>query len=291
MKIGIPKSLYYYFFERWNLFFTKLGVEVVSIDTNKQIVEKGCLIANDEMCLSLKIFLGTIYYLKDKCDYLLIPKIDNFGKKDIMCTNYYGLYDLVKSLFNTNILTFEINIIKNKTEDKGLYKVAKELGFKNKEIKKALKESLIEYNQIKQKKILLNKAKLNNNNKKILLVSHPYNLYDEYISKDIITNITEANCDIIYADLLDENNLYEYLSKDLYFKYSKEQLGAIMYCKEKIDGIIFLTTFPCGIDSLVNELVMRKINKPYLNLVIDDLSSNTGIITRIESFIDIIEQS
>ena len=55
-----------------------------------------------------------------------------------------------------------------------------------------------------------------------------------------------------------------------------------------IDGVIFLTSFPCGPDSLVNELVMRKINIPYLNLIIDDLDSNVGIITRLESFIDIL---
>ena len=61
-------------------------------------------------------------------------------------------------------------------------------------------------------------------------------------------------------------------------------------CKEKIDGILFLTTFPCGIDSLVTELVLRKIDKPYLNLVIDDLDSMSGIETRLESFVDIIEQ-
>ena len=61
--------------------------------------------------------------------------------------------------------------------------------------------------------------------------------------------------------------------------------------KEKIDGIVFLTAFPCGLDSLVNELVMRKIDKPYLNLVIDDLDSLAGMETRIESFVDIIEQA
>ena len=49
-----------------------------------------------------------------------------------------------------------------------------------------------------------------------------------------------------------------------------------------------MSVFPCGLDSLVNELVMRKLDKPYINLVIDDIESNGGIETRIESFIDII---
>ena len=32
------------------------------------------------------------------------------------------------------------------------------------------------------------------------------------------------------------------------------------------------------------------INKPYLNLIIDDMDSLTGIKTRLESFVDILEQ-
>ena len=58
-----------------------------------------------------------------------------------------------------------------------------------------------------------------------------------------------------------------------------------------VDGIIFLTTFPCGPDSLVNELMIRKIKElPVTNILIDELNVQTGIETRIESFIDIIKE-
>ena len=60
--------------------------------------------------------------------------------------------------------------------------------------------------------------------------------------------------------------------------------------KNRIDGVVFLSTFPCGLDSLANELVMRNINVPFLNLVIDDLDSLSGMETRIESFVDILGQ-
>ena len=98
---------------------------------------------------------------------------------------------------------------------------------------------------------------------------------------------------IIYADKFDSkvtNELASKLSDTIYFKYSKENIGAIPLVQDKIDGIIFLSTFPCGLDSLVNELVIRKIDKPYLNLVIDDMDSLTGTKTRLESFVDILEQ-
>lgn len=295
MKIGIPKALYYYFFiDKWKLFFKELGVEVItSCDTNKEICEKGNLYASDEMCLSLKIFLGHVDYLKDKCDYVLIPRIDNYGLKDQMCCNYVALYDLVNNLFDLKILTYTIDYRNNKKEIDGFIKMGKQLGFKTKEIKLAYKKMNLKYNKIKRKKIIENNLKLKSDNKKILLVSHPYNMYDNYIASPIIDNLKKLNCEIIYCDGFEEevtNNLSKYLSRELYFKYSKENIGSIVLCNEKIDGIVFLTTFPCGLDSLVNELVMRKIGKPYLNLVIDDLDSSAGIETRIESFVDIIEQ-
>ena len=76
--------------------------------------------------------------------------------------------------------------------------------------------------------------------------------------------------------------------EDLYFKCSKDNAGSISLCLPYIDGILFITTFPCGLDSLVNEVIMRRIKKPYLNLIVDELSDNTGFETRLESFVDII---
>ena len=131
--------------------------------------------------------------------------------------------------------------------------------------------------------------KLNSINKKILLVGHSYNIRDKYLS-EVIDLFKKFNVEIIYSDLFDDD-YYFYLSKDLYWKYSKVNVSSVIYCKEQVDGIVFFTTFPCGLDSLVNELVMRKIDKPYLNLVIDDLDSLAGMETRIESFVDILEQN
>lgn len=295
MKIGLPKALYYYYMgNRWINFFNNLNIEVITYDTNKEILDKGVSVANDEMCLSLKIFLGHVSKLSTECDYIFIPHINNFGCKDQMCCNFLSLNDLVKTLFDVKILSYEINHVEGKNEKMGFYKIGKELGFNKKQIKQAYKMSINKEKEIVNNKIIKNTAKLNTNNKKILLVSHSYNMYDNYISGEIIKYLEKSNCEIIYCDSFKSkvtSELSKFISRDLYFKYSKENIGAIVLSNEKIDGIIFLSTFPCGLDSLVNELAMRKIGKPYLNLVIDDLDSNTGIETRLESFIDIIEQN
>ena len=62
---------------------------------------------------------------------------------------------------------------------------------------------------------------------------------------------------------------------------------------EKIDGIITLTAFGCGPDSLMIEDIRRKakqFSKPILNLTIDEHTGEAGFITRIEAFIDLIKR-
>ena len=50
------------------LFLKDLGLDVILSEINKDILDRGINISNDEMCLSLKVYLGHIDYLKDKCD-------------------------------------------------------------------------------------------------------------------------------------------------------------------------------------------------------------------------------
>lgn len=295
MKIGIPKAMYYYYFNnKWQYFFKELNIEVVeSGETTKAIVELGNSIANDEMCLSLKIFLGHVASLEGKCDYVLIPRIENFGIKDQMCANYLSLYDLVNNLFNLKILNYNIDYVNKESELNGLIAIGKTLKISAAKIKKAYAFACNKEKQTKQLTNILNYNKLKNLKKKILLIAHSYNLYDSYIGKPIINILKKMGCEVIMCDKFDEkitNELADKFSQDLYWKHAREAIGSIILCGSKIDGVIFLTTFPCGLDSLVNELVMRKIKLPYLNLILDDLDSLAGVETRIESFVDILEQ-
>lgn len=292
-RVGIPRSLFYYYYkDLWIDFFDSLNIPyIISPNTNKNIMSRGETVANDEMCLSLKNYLGHIDYLKDKCDYILVPRISNFKNNNQTCTNFWAIYDIVKNLFNVNILNYNIDLEKKQTLKKGLFKIGKELNKNNHQIKKAYKYAITkEKKRIKQNHII-NQNKLKSKKEKVLIVGHPYNLYDELIGKDIIKYLIKNNIEIIYSDKFDSkitNPLSKKISKDLYFKYSKDNLGAIAYSEKDINGVIFISSFPCAPDSLANELAMRKIKLPYLNLVIDNNSSFTGLETRLESFLDMI---
>ena len=59
--------------------------------------------------------------------------------------------------------------------------------------------------------------------------------------------------------------------------------------KDRVDGIVLLTGFPCGPDSIVNDVIKREITDlPILYLLLDGQDGMAGVETRIESFIDIL---
>lgn len=70
---------------------------------------------------------------------------------------------------------------------------------------------------------------------------------------------------------------------------SREITGASFILKKKIDGMILVSAYPCGTDSLVYDMLLRKMKElPMLNLTLDAQSGTAGLETRVESFIDII---
>ena len=73
------------------------------------------------------------------------------------------------------------------------------------------------------------------------------------------------------------------------WQLNREIIGGIAMYRDKVDGIIFLSAFPCGPDAMVNELMLRRIDDlPMLNLVLDGQNGTAGLETRLESFLDII---
>jgi len=296
ITIGIPKSFLFYRYNiLWTTYLKKLKCDIVySSDTNKHTTELGKEYSIDESCLSSKIFLGHVAELQDKCDYVLVPRISNYGRTEKVCVKFNATYDIIHNQFpNLKILDYNIENTTYHTEAISLIKLGLKL---NRNIFKVIlsyyQAKIIEKKYYKNQMKLQNK-KLNSDKLKILIVSHPYNIYDKYIGYPIVKFLESMDVELIYADKLDKKLASIYsknLSPTLYWTYSKELIGAIEYYKYSIDGIIFLTTFPCGPDSLVNELMIRKLTEvPITNLLIDESTAEAGVQTRLESFIDIIK--
>jgi len=296
ITIGLPRALLFYnYYSFFKSFFEQLDCRVIiSDESNKIILTNGINKSIDESCLPLKLFLGHVENLKDKCDYILIPRIACLKKNEKVCTNFLVLYDLVNNLFDVDILHYNIDISNHESESLAFLLIGKQLGFSYIETLKAYKTAKKYEKNMKKNKILLQNEKLKSEKLKILIAGHSYNLYDKLIGTPIVTYLEKLNCEVIFSDIYNEKELdveSETISKDNYFTFNKKLHGAITHYKRCVDGIILLTSFPCGPDSLSNEMTIRKVKSvPILSLIIDEQDGLTGLYTRLESFIDILSE-
>ena len=67
-------------------------------------------------------------------------------------------------------------------------------------------------------------------------------------------------------------------------------LGAAMCLKNQIDGIIYLSSFSCGPDAFIIELLKEHIKEiPVMVLKLDEHKGEAGYETRLEAFADLLE--
>jgi predicted nucleotide-binding protein (sugar kinase/HSP70/actin superfamily) len=298
ITIGIPKALMYYkYAQLWETFFHSLGIEsIVSPDTNKEIMAAGVNLAVDETCLPSKVFLGHVDWLRDKCDMILVPRISSFGKWGTVCTKHQAIYDVILNTFRgqeLNLLHYNIERDNLEAEVSAFIKLGGQLGKKK-------SQSLMAYWNAKQAQkaydMVEHKAQqqlLDTDKIKILVIAHKYNLYDTYVGEPVIKSLERLGTLPVDGSIVDRKTAMQNsakLSETLPWALNRELVGAIAEYQDKVDGIILLSSFPCGPDSMVNEIIMRKIqNKPILNLILDGQEGSAGMETRLESFVDLIK--
>ncbi len=314
VKVGIPRALLFYeYYSLWIAFFEGLGVEVViSSKTNKEIIDKGVKNTVDEACLPVKVFHGHVLDLKDKVDYIFVPRIISVSKNEYICPKFCGLPEMVKHSIR-DLPEFIDTSIDFRKSKKNLNKTVAQIGSyitnDTKKIKRAFKHAMEQYRQYKVhlKMGLLpidtleenNLRNINhlNNGEKVLLLGHPYNIYDSYLSMEIVdklrrNNLTVLTCDSLRGDVI--NKKADTLNKKMFWSFGRKIIGTALHAMEdnEVCGIIYLSSFGCGLDSVIADIVERRIrrssNKPFTMLSLDEHTGEAGVETRIEAFVDMI---
>ena len=294
MKVGIPKGLMYCKYHPFLVtFFSELGAEIiVSEDTNKDILDAGVKYCVDDACLPVKVFHGHVDSIKDKCDLLIIPRIMQLWKNEYICPKFCGLPEMVINSFDKLPVTVTEPIYA--TSKKKLYCWAKASGKflrkNNYEIKRAFVNAL---NVQSNHEIGIRDSGYEIN---IALTGHPYNIYDSFLNMNLVKKINDLGMGIITADFTGEDILQkesENLYKRPFWTFVRENFGfAVNAVKEKtVDGIIYISSFNCGTDSVIIELIKDSVpDFPFLILKIDEHTGEAGIDTRIEAFKDMLER-
>lgn len=296
--IGVPRGLLTY---RdgilWKEFFTQLGFSyILSPRSDRSILEEGTARAVDETCLPFKMYLGHVQRLLGKCDALFIPREGGYTPREKMCTRYESLPDLIANIFREErlpLLTVSYDWY-DKTDEETVYlKLAETLGKTKKEGKKAYNSARKVQDAWYKAKEKRQTQKLDSAKSKVLLAGHPYVLHDAYMGSELGKILEKFGVEVLYTDYVNKKSALKKsydLSRVIPWLISREIIGASLLLQDKVDGIVLVSAYPCGPDSLAGELLQRHLKDlPVLSLTLDAQSGTAGVETRLESFIDIIK--
>jgi predicted nucleotide-binding protein (sugar kinase/HSP70/actin superfamily) len=135
-------------------------------------------------------------------------------------------------------------------------------------------------------------------NDKILigLLGHAYLLHDEYLNLNIINKIEDSGASVVNCHALSEDEIEKARAhiKPVSW-YFEEHILSAAYAFQHFNcfsGIIYLLSFGCGAGSITHEVIDYELgipqSIPFLKIVLDEHTAETGLMTRIESFLDMI---
>ncbi|MDP2158014.1 MAG: 2-hydroxyacyl-CoA dehydratase, partial [Nitrospirota bacterium] len=127
------------------------------------------------------------------------------------------------------------------------------------------------------------------------IVGRPYLLFDRHLSKNLFKYIKDLNANPVFIkpEKPDIREAMAVIPKWVYWDMGKEVVTSahLFFKDDRIDGVINVVSATCGPDSFTGDLIRKRLNqrnKPYMTLSLDEHTSDVGIQTRIEAFIDMI---
>ncbi len=313
--VGIPRALLFYRFGvLWTTFFEGIGrTVVVSEPTDKAIADEGEHLSVDECCLASKVFVGAVASLVGRCDAVFVPSYPTGDHRAGFCTKFQSVTDVVKGTFrdqHLRVISCEVrNARKVKEVRRPFEEMAARMGVSPRDARRAFKsaweaqeahDKALADAQVRTMRALDERRRAaarpdgaaGQPPLGILVVAHPYITHDAYLSGAVVDGLEAMGAQVIYADAVDHDKAYKKsfeFSDTMPWLVNRELIGAILMLEDHIDGIVLISAFPCGPDSMTDDAIMRCIQgTPILNLMIDAQSGTAGVETRVESFVDIL---
>lgn len=314
-RIGIPKALMYYrYFPFWRAFFEDLGWKVMVSDG---LGKTGKIIYFEDSCLPMKLLVTHAVSLRDQVDFLFVPRLVSLHRTYIMCPKFRGAPDIVRLATEGHLSLVDETIdLRNGRNAflQSFLRIGKKLGASNREARRAFRRGEQAYSRFKREwNDRINRIPLKSlfqldiptpsqgqkSTLRVAFVGHPYNLFDPDINKDVLTLTSQLGIEILTPEQLSEKEIDRQisdLSKEIYWSSGREIVGALFhFLKGGVDGVVFLTSFKCGIDALLQEFIKRSLkirggpSIPFLVLSFDEHTGREGLVTRLEAFKDVME--
>jgi predicted nucleotide-binding protein (sugar kinase/HSP70/actin superfamily) len=131
------------------------------------------------------------------------------------------------------------------------------------------------------------------------VIGYVYLVYDDFVNANFLRKMAEMHITPHTFDMLPEQDIIdqtEKLPRDLFWMFSNRVVKAAFHYmdNEKLDGIIHLSAFGCGPDALTTKLIeihaKSHAHIPYIRILLDEHTGEAGLVTRLESFTDMIRR-
>ncbi|WP_054692824.1 acyl-CoA dehydratase activase-related protein [Syntrophomonas palmitatica] len=315
MKVGIPRGLFfYYYYPLWKTFFNDLGAEViVSRETCRFTMDQGIEMSVDEICLPVKVYFGHVRELcGQKLDYLFAPRLVSVEPKAYICPKFMGIPDMLAACIKGLPPLIDITVDVSKT-NKYLQRDIERIGalfncskrqaerafahgrFENYRCLKIAQQGYTMAEAIRiwegQERPVSQKGDLN-----ICVLGHGYSLYDDHISMNLISRLRNMGCNIHMVETFAADEIEKeaaHMPKRVFWTLGRKLVGTALHMEKRpeIDGIVYLACFGCGPDSLIGEIIERRVqNKPFMLVTVDEHTGEGGVLTRLEAFCDMLRR-
>ena len=131
----------------------------------------------------------------------------------------------------------------------------------------------------------------------ITLIGHPYNLYDTYITHNLMAKLRGLGVKVVTSEMATPEELRQGildLTGQPYWTYEDEVVVGVAghyLHDERVDGFIAVGSFGCSPDSTLLDVVQRaarEARRPFMSLIIDEHTGEAGLVTRLEAFVDML---
>ncbi len=288
--IGIPAALWYFLHPGlWEDFFHALGLRVVlSSGTVRQTVARAGLISESEHCLPIKLHDAHLAELVDQVGLVFVPRILSTLPRHIACPKLGALPDCAQAQFGerAEFVTVDVDQAK-KPLRRSMLELGRRLAFPRSVVKVAADQALTKL-AARRRHGTRSKTMTaaGRRRRKILLLGHPYNLADPYMSGPVTGKLQALGAEFATVD----HGRTEIADGPI-----KWDACSIMYDAlrnlQRADwaGVIQISSFNCGCDSIAMQIfqsVLKNKRIPYMRLVLDEYDGRAGLDTRLEAFVD-----
>lgn len=310
--IGIPRVLNIYEnYPLWATFFAELGFRVeLSPRSTKTLYEKGIhTISSDTVCYPAKIVHGHVEALIDRgISRIFYPSVVFEIREDEYADNHYNcpIVQSYPEVIRNNVSEIRegklkyhypfLNLAKEYSVAKQLYKEFYEFGFPLRKIRKALYKGYQELDRFKadirrKGEEILYKLK-EKGERGIVLSGRPYHL-DPEIHHKIAEIIVQEGFHVLTEDSISHlSDVGDLRVVNQWMYHARLYSAARVVAKSKNLEFIQLNSFGCGIDAVITdqvEEILTNAGKIYTVLKIDEGANLGAVKIRLRSLKAAIE--